>query len=147
MEGRKSSLFLPTAGTLSYKQYGVEGISPSELITQNYFKAIYLCKQVLIRAFCSSIYTKDGFFSLDITHFVSCCWQNILTVLPPTLRSWHMMACISPQSKLKFCSYLFRSVCPSDCVGVIGSWRCSFPVRALQAQALHSSGVGIWDTV
>lgn len=146
MEGRESSLFLPTAGILSYKQYWVEGISPSELITPNYFKAICLCKQLLMGAFCSSIYTKD-FFSLDITHFVSCCWQNILMVLPPTLRSWHMMEYISPKSKLKFSSYLFLSVSPSDCAGITGSRRCSFPVRALRVQALLSWGVGIWNMV
>lgn len=55
-----------------------------------------------------------------------------------------MMEYISPKSKLKFSSYLFPSVSPSDCVGITGS---SFPVRAVQAQALHSSGVGIWDMV
>lgn len=68
-------------------------------------------------------------------------------VLPPTLRSWHMMDYISRKSKLKFSPDPFPSVIPSDCVGITGSWRCSFPVRTLQALASHSSGVSIWDTV
>lgn len=88
---------------LSWKLCWVEGISPSELITQNYFKVLCLCKQLLIGSFCSSTYIKKV-FSLDITHFVSCCWQNIL-VLPPTLRSCHIIEYTSPKSRVTFSFY------------------------------------------
>lgn len=61
-DGKEGILsLLPTADTSQHRW--VEGISPSELITQNYFKVLCLCKQLLIGTFCSSTYIKKVFFS------------------------------------------------------------------------------------